>query len=296
MTFEEAGQQFAMLQAQVRAGQIAPAQLQQMAAQWRVQDSAGRWWQIEPNSAQWTMWDGTNWVLPQPAAQPQPAATAPAPRPAYPQSYVPQPLPAAAPRPSFPPNYAPQPAPAPRPAYPQSYMPQPLPAVAPRPSFPPSYAPQPQPAPQPVYPQSYAPQPQFAAVPRPFAAQPLQQASVTVGPKRTGPSIWEGLAPVLPGLAIGLVQGWAMYSKDMTMLAGFVVPSLLAGVLLPLVPKIGRTVAIIIVIGCLCWLSWPVISQLQSILGHAQAMQAHAGRGLVGISLLYLIPRIWRIK
>jgi len=39
-----------------------------------------------------------------------------------------------------------------------------------------------------------------------------------------------------------------------------------------------------------------VLSQLHALAGNAQAVQAQAGRGLVGISLIYLIPRIWRIK
>lgn len=216
MTFEEAGVRFAQLQAQYRSGMIQPAQFQQMLAQLGVQDQAGHWWQIEPNSGQWMMWDGAQWTWPQ---QAQVAA--------YPA---------------------------------QS-------ALA-----------------------------AYAVQPAQHAPQPTPQATLTVQKKKAAPAIWEGLAPVVPGLVIGLAQGWPMYSKNTAMLAGFAIPSLLPAILVPLVPHIGRVVAILLVIGCLVWLSWPVIMQLSSIVGNAQAVQAQAGRGLVGLSLFYLIPRIWKIK
>jgi hypothetical protein len=200
MTFEEAGARFGQLQAQWRTGMLQPAQYQQMVAQLGVQDSSGRWWQLEPNSGQWMMWNGTQWVLAQQAA-------------AMPQ-YVPQ------------------------------------------------------------------------------AAQ--QQRTMTVPSKQAGPAIWEGLASVLPGFVIEMLQRWPVYQKDPAALASFAVPSLLPGVLLPLVPTIGRVAAILLVLGCLGWLSWPLISQAGEILGNAKAVQSHAGRGLVGVSMLYLIPRIWK--
>jgi hypothetical protein len=84
MTFEEAGQAFAGLQAQWRAGQISWEQFQASAAQLRVQDNAGAWWQIDPNSGRWQTWDGTRWVEPQPApvqAMPAPASQSPVARP-----------------------------------------------------------------------------------------------------------------------------------------------------------------------------------------------------------------------
>lgn len=198
MTFEEAGARFAQLQAQWRAGQLHPAQYQQMAAQLSVQDPQGRWWQIEPNSGQWLMWNGAQWVPPQPQAPP----------------------------------HAPAPAPT--------------------------------------------------------------QQSLTVPAKKTAPAIWEGLVSVLPGFVIELLQRWTVYQKDPASLVSFAVPSLLPAVLLPLVPAIGRFAAILVVLGCLGWLSWPLIDQAGEILGNAKAVQSHAGRGLVGLSLLYLIPRIWQ--
>jgi len=228
MTFEEAGQQFANLQAQVHAGQLQAVQFQQMAEQLRVQDPSGNWWQIDPNSSQWMMWNGSQWTWPQQQVRPA------APQPGYPQ-----------------------------PAYPQPAYPAQRPAIAQPAAWPPQAAP---------------------------------QSTLTVQKKKAAPAIWEGLAPVIPGLAIGLVQGWPMYSKNTSMLAGFVIPSLLPAVLVPLVPYVGRTVAIIVVVGCLGWLSWPILVHLSSMLGNSQAVQAQAGRGLVGVSLIYLIPRIWQMK
>ena len=54
---------------------------------------------------------------------------------------------------------------------------------------------------------------------------------------------FEGLAPVVPGLAVGLLQQWQLYKKDPAALAGFAIPSLLPAILVPLVPVIGRYVA-----------------------------------------------------
>ena len=223
MTFEEAGQQFANLQAQVSAGQLQVAQFQQMATQLRVQDPSGNWWQIDPNSSQWMMWNGTQWTWPEQQAQSA--------------------------------------------------------------ARPPAYA---QPA--------YAVQRPPIASSAPLPPQAAPRGTLTVQPKKAAPAIWEGLAPVIPGLAIGLLQGWPMYSKDTGMLVGFVIPSLLPAVLVPLVPYVGRTVAIVVVVGCLGWLSWPILIHLSAMLGNSQAVQAQAGRGLVGVSLIYLIPRIWRMK
>jgi hypothetical protein len=249
MTFEEAGARFAQLRAQYQAGALPPAQYQQMLAQLQVQDPAGRWWQIEPNSGQWVTWNGSQWV---PA---QGAAAAPAPQ-AYAQ------------------------------AAPQAYA-QPMPQ---------GYAqPQGYPAQQPRYPapaqQPYA-QPQGYGQPG-YPPQPQQQ-SVTVPGKKGGSAIWDGLAPVVPGLAVGVLQQWPTYKKDPTALASFAIPSLLPAVLIPLVPVIGRYVAILLVLGCLAWLSWPLIQQASDLAGNAKALQRHAGRGLVGVSMLYMIPRIWR--
>jgi hypothetical protein len=170
-----------------------------MVAQLRVQDAGGFWWQLEPNSGRWMVWNGAQWVF----------------------------------------------------------------------------------GPQSPAPQSVA----QAAPPRQTMAVPVRKA---------GPNILEGLAPVVPGIAIELLQRWPAYRGDPIALASFAIPSLLPGLLLPLVPTIGRTSAILLVLGCLAWLSWPLVSQAREMLGTANAAQSHVGRGLVGVSMLYLIPRIWR--
>ncbi len=234
MTFEEAGARYMQLRGQWQAGLLAPEQFQEMVAQLGVQDALGQWWQMEPGSGQWMMWNGAQWVN---AAQPRQAP-------------------------------APPPPPAPAPSYGQAYAPQ---------------------CPQP-YGQQYPQAPDR----QPMVQQPMGQQMVSVPGKKPGPAIWEGIASVLPGFVIEMLQRWPVYQKDPAALAGFAVPSLLPGVLLPLVPAIGRAAAIVIVLGCLAWLSWPLISQASEILGNAKAVQSHAGRGLVGVSLLYLIPRIWR--
>jgi len=234
MTFEEAGARFVQLQSQWRAGMLTPAQYQQIAAQLSVQDSTGRWWQLDPNSGQWMAWNGAQWVIPQQAAAPQ----------YVPQTAVPQYVQQAAPQ------YAPQ-------------------AVAP------PHAPQ-------IAPLPYAPQ---AAT---------QQRTLRVPARKIGPTLIDGLAPVLPGIAIEMFQRWSIYRQDPLLLANFAVPSLLPTVVMPLVPTIGRVAATLIVLGCLGWLSWPLISHASEITGSAAAVQSHAGRGLVGVSMIYIIPRIWK--
>ncbi|MBI4890297.1 MAG: hypothetical protein HY821_06705 [Acidobacteria bacterium] len=258
MTFEEAGARYGQLRAQWQTGMLPAEQFQQMVSQLGVQDAQGQWWQMEPSSGQWMMWNGAQWVQ---AAQAQPAA--PPPPPAQPAA----------------------------PAYGQAYA-----AQYQTPYQTPYQAPY-QAPPQAGYQATHAAY-QPGAVPGQYGAQPprpaMGQQMVTVPGKKAGPAIWEGIASVLPGFVIEMLQRWQVYQKDPAALAGFAVPSLLPGVLLPLVPTVGRAVSIVIVLGCLGWLSWPLISQGSEILGNAKAVQSHAGRGLVGVSLLYLIPRIWK--
>ena len=200
MDFQQAANRYHQLRGQLSGGLISPQQFSAEIVQLRGQDPAGRWWQIDPNTGQWLMWNGVQWV---PAAQQAQTVAAPAPK-----------------------------------------------------------------APSSV--------------------------SVKPKPKHSAPAVWEGLVSVLPGFVIEMLQRWPVYQRDPELLAGFALPSLLPALLLPLVPKIGRWIAIMIVLGCLAWLSWPLISQWSEILGNAKSVQNHAGRGLVGVSLLYLIPRIWR--
>lgn len=135
---------------------------------------------------------------------------------------------------------------------------------------------------------------QVVATPQHIAPPMPPQRPMAVPAKVAGPPIWEGLFSVLPGFGIEMFQRWPIYQKDPAALANFAVPSMLPALLVPLVPTIGRVAAILIVVGCLGWLSWPLIAQSGAMLGSAKAAQSHAGRGLVGLSLVYLIPRIWR--
>ncbi|MFH0998693.1 MAG: hypothetical protein V1844_24855 [Pseudomonadota bacterium] len=197
MDFQQAANRYQLLWGQLSGGRISPQQFSAEVNQLRVQDPAGCWWQIDPNTGQWLMWNGVQWVAP-------------------------------------------------------------------------------------------AAQAQVVAAPAP------QTRSVSVKPKPAAPAVWEGLVSVLPGFVIEMLQRWPVYQRDPMLLAGFAVPSLLPALLLPLVPRIGRWTAIMVVLSCLAWLSWPIISQWAEILGNAKFVQNHVGRGLVGVSLLYLIPRIWR--
>lgn len=151
-----------------------------------------------------------------------------------------------------------------------------------------SYAPPPYSYHQPQ-PQSYPPQP-----PRtPYAAPPQPQAAPGGGSMK---GAWEGLISVIPGLAVDGIQRWSVYKENPSMAVGVAAPALLSAILVPLVPKIGKLIPTIVVLACLAWLCWPVIEQWAEISKEAKGVQNQMGRGLVGMSLVYLIPRIWRSK
>jgi drug/metabolite transporter (DMT)-like permease len=71
MTFEEAGQQFAILRQQRDLGQLPDAQFRQLAGQLTVTDAQGAYWQLDPGSGQWMTFNGSAWVAA--GQQPQPA-------------------------------------------------------------------------------------------------------------------------------------------------------------------------------------------------------------------------------
>ncbi len=64
MTFEEAGSRYAQLRDQYQAGQLDLGGFQAATAQLAVADPEGTWWQIEPTSGEWLMWNGSAWVRP----------------------------------------------------------------------------------------------------------------------------------------------------------------------------------------------------------------------------------------
>lgn len=117
-------------------------------------------------------------------------------------------------------------------------------------------------------------------------------------PARGRPSmsaLGAGLAGVVPGILVDVLQRWSLYRQDPTAAVGVAAPGLLSALLLPLVPTIGRFLALLILLGCLAWLCWPVIAQLnETAEPAAKGLQQQVGRGIVGLSLLSLVPRILR--
>jgi len=220
MTFEEALARFAQLEAMYRAGQMAHPQFMAAAGALRVQDAAGDWWQIDPQTRAWLKWNGAAWVIPAQAQFPAPQA--------YPQQQ---------------PQRYPH-------ANPQQYVPAGAPVVV-----------------------------------------QTQQSSPAAAP-----GAWDGIVSVMPGLVVDAIQRWPVYRQNPQMAVGVAAPALISGLLIPLVPKIGRAIPMLVVLGCLGWLCWPVISGWAEISQESKGVQSQMGRGLVGMSLLYLIPRIWRMK
>lgn len=78
MTFEEAGQHYAMLRQQRDVGRIADAQFRQAVEQLMVVDPRGAYWKMDADSGQWLTYNGTLWVTQGAAAAPPPLAPEPA--------------------------------------------------------------------------------------------------------------------------------------------------------------------------------------------------------------------------
>ena len=81
MTFEEATRQYANLHGRLQAGQITQDSFSQAVQQLRVQDTAGRWWQIDPSTGGWLVWNGSSWLpaqtpmTSQPVSEPAPVVS-----------------------------------------------------------------------------------------------------------------------------------------------------------------------------------------------------------------------------
>jgi hypothetical protein len=76
MTFEEAGQHYAVLRQQSDAGQLSDAQFRAAVAQLVVADTSGNYWQLDADSAQWVLYSAPATayapvVAPAPAAAPK---------------------------------------------------------------------------------------------------------------------------------------------------------------------------------------------------------------------------------
>lgn len=124
------------------------------------------------------------------------------------------------------------------------------------------------------------------------ASPPADRPATSGGTKGN----WEGLVSVMPGMVLDAIQRFPVYRENPSMAVGVVAPALLSAVLVPLVPKIGKLLPTVILLGCLVWLAWPVIAQWAEISQEAKGVQSQMGRGLVGMSLVYLLPRIWRTR
>jgi hypothetical protein len=62
MTPSQAQQRFATLRSDLQAGRLDQQRFAAEVAELRLQDADGRWWQIEPNSGGWLVWDGSKWA------------------------------------------------------------------------------------------------------------------------------------------------------------------------------------------------------------------------------------------
>jgi hypothetical protein len=157
-------------------------------------------------------------------------------------------------------------------------------AWAPPAPQPPAYAPPPQ---------AYAPRPQAYAVQPAYAPghAPVPQSAARPG----GLGFGSALISMVPGLAIDFVQRWPFYKANPVAAAQFVAPTIVSSLALAIAPKAGRAVALLLVLGCLGWLAWPLIAGWAGIAGDpGAAVKTNAGRGLVGMSMIYLIPRVWQ--
>ena len=129
------------------------------------------------------------------------------------------------------------------------------------------------------------PAPAPAASAPPPAAVPAPRAA----PSFRGPGIGEGLMSMAPAVVVEFMQRGAIYKSNPSAVVHFAAPVLLPPVAMALAPRLGRAFAAAIILGCLGWLAWPLIAGPPA----ASEMMQHAGRGLAGVSMLYMIPRIW---
>ena len=77
MTIEEAQRSYQALRQKLQSGQITPQAFSDQVNRLRLQDSSGRWWQIDPQNGQWLGWDGSSWVPAQTTASAPPQRAAP---------------------------------------------------------------------------------------------------------------------------------------------------------------------------------------------------------------------------
>jgi hypothetical protein len=139
--------------------------------------------------------------------------------------------------------------------------------------------------------QAWTAAPQTPQAPPPQTPQSPQHAAAGAGM-----GLGAGVTAVLPGIAIDVWQRWSLYKTNPQAALSVAAPGLLSALLPPLVPKIGRWPVLLILFACLAWLAWPVVAQMSAGSAEAGAMQREMGRGVVGLSLLSLISRVWRAR
>lgn len=111
---------------------------------------------------------------------------------------------------------------------------------------------------------------------------------------RSGPRIADSLISLLPGVGIQFFQHSAAYRANPAAAARFLLPCLLSIVSVALAPRLGRWVAVLVIVPSLAYLLWPMISGLDSQAGAAGLIQTQAGRGLAGMSLFYMLMNLVR--
>jgi hypothetical protein len=147
----------------------------------------------------------------------------------------------------------------------------------------------PAPTPPPPPPPQSAPAPVGAAagarsvsVPRPA---PSARPSARIG---------DSLMSLLPGVGIQFFQQRAAYMANPAAAARFLLPCLLSVVSVALAPRLGRWVAVLVIVPSLAYLLWPMIAGFDSQAGASGLIQSQAGRGLAGMSLFYMLMNLVR--
>lgn len=135
-----------------------------------------------------------------------------------------------------------------------------------------------------IYPRSAAPGAHSVSVPRPA---PAPGANVRVT---------DSLVSLLPGMGIQFFQHGAAYMANPVAAARFLAPCLLSLVSVALAPRLGRWVAVLVIVPSLAYLLWPMVSGFDSQAGAAGLIQSQAGRGLAGMGLFYMLMNLLRAR
>ncbi|MFB3905596.1 MAG: hypothetical protein ACE15E_19285 [Acidobacteriota bacterium] len=140
------------------------------------------------------------------------------------------------------------------------------------------------------------PPPPARIVPAPVAGIPAAQPVNVPRPlaPRSGARITDSLISLLPGIGIQFFQHSAAYRANPAAAARFLLPCLLSVVSVALAPRLGRWVAVLVIIPSLGYLLWPMVGGFDSQAGASGLIQTQAGRGLAGMSLFYMLMNLMR--